>query len=81
MAARIKSRAIERCGVLLKEYDGRPTNATKQTNGSDNLISRYQAGHNAGLSDRQINTAVRVANLPKDQFEAPSGSSSAKGSA
>jgi hypothetical protein len=69
LADRIQARAVRRCGELLKQFDGRPQNAAKQMDGSDHLISRAEAGSNAGMSERQIKTAVRVANVPADQFE------------
>ena len=31
--------------------------------------SQAQAGTEAGMSERQIKTAVRVSNVPKDEFE------------
>jgi hypothetical protein len=49
--------------------DARPQNAAKQKNGNGHLISRYEAGENAGMSGRQIKTAVRVANVPQGRFE------------
>jgi hypothetical protein len=67
---RIKARAIRRCGELLRQYDARPQNAAKQTDGAVPLISRSDAGANAGLSERQVKTAVRVANVPEEEFEA-----------
>lgn len=44
-------------------------------NRSDNFdagdkISRDEVKERSGLSDRQITTALRVANIPQDQFEA-----------
>lgn len=32
-------------------------------------FSRYEAGEQAGMGERQIKTAVRVANVPEDRFE------------
>lgn len=69
-AERIQARAIRRCGELLKAYDARPQNHKKQNNGTDVLISQKKAAANAGLSQRQKETAVRVGNVPKQQFEA-----------
>jgi hypothetical protein len=57
MAVRIQARAIRRCGELLNQIEaskgGRPT----------------QAAREAGLSEWQQKTAVRVANVPEQQFE------------
>lgn len=63
-ADRIQARAIRRCGELLKQFDGRPANAEKQSDGADTLISQRQAADEAGLSKHQQVTAVRVANVP-----------------
>src|ERR1051325_4050498 len=68
MAVKIQARAIRRGGELLKEYDARPLNA-KQSNGNGTLISQRDAAKDAGLSKRKQVTAVRVANVPSEQFE------------
>ncbi len=70
-ALRIQSRAIRRCGELLQTFQtgpqgGRPK---KNTDGSDG-VSQRQAAEAAGMSVRQELTAVRVANVPADDFEA-----------
>jgi hypothetical protein len=67
---RIKARATQRCGELLKEIEpkkgGRPkTGADTDTNSS----VRKKAANAAGLSRRQAVTAVRVANVPAQEFE------------
>jgi hypothetical protein len=69
LADRIQARAVRRCGELLKQFDARPNNASNQSVGTDTLISRQDAARNAGLSDRQRVTAVRVANVPADDFD------------
>jgi len=46
-ADRIQARAIRRASELLSQFDARPDNAKKQTDGSDHLISRYEAGKEA----------------------------------
>jgi hypothetical protein len=73
-AVRIQARAIKRCGELLRQIapapggrpsakpDGKPMPAPAQ-------VSRSQAAKQAGLSSRQKNTALRVANVPEDEFE------------
>jgi hypothetical protein len=70
LADRIQARAVRRCGELLKQFDGRPLNSAKQADGGDALTSRREAAANAGMSKDQQVTAVRVANVPADQFEA-----------
>jgi hypothetical protein len=67
-ARRIKARAVERTGELLKEIVP-ATGAHRKNDGAD-ILSRKDAAREAGLSDRQRVTAIRVANIPKDQFEA-----------
>lgn len=78
MAVRIQARAIRRCGELLKEIEsarggnrggGRPSNNGNQKEGALPLVSRTQAARDAGLSEHQQKTALRVANVPVQQFE------------
>jgi len=66
MATRIKARAIRRCGELLKQIEP-ATGAHLKRDGGD-PFSRTQAAQDAGLSERQHKTALRVANVPEDQF-------------
>jgi hypothetical protein len=65
MADRIQARAIRRCGELLKLVEpskgGQPTR-----NGGG--TSRTKAAQEAGLSKRQKDTALRVANVPEHEF-------------
>jgi hypothetical protein len=71
MAVRIRARAIRRSGELLKQFDARP-NTLKQNavnDGGDSFGSRRQMAQQAGMSERQQVTAVRVANVPEDDFE------------
>jgi len=68
-ADRIQARAVRRCGELLKQFDGRGVNQyTKDDEGT--LITQKQAASDAGLSDHQRVTAVRVANVPEPDFDA-----------
>lgn len=69
-AMRIQGRAVHRAGELLKEYDGRGRPPLENTAPSDGNLSQREAADRAGMSERQQLTAVRVANVPKDQFEA-----------
>lgn len=67
-ADRVQARAIRRCGELLKQFDGRG----RPSENSDGAvsISQKQAARDAGISERQQVTAVRVANVPSEVFEA-----------
>lgn len=64
-ADRIKARAIRRCGMLAKRIkpkqgartDLRPT------------ATRGSTANGAGVSARQLKTALRVASVPEDSFE------------
>lgn len=67
MAERIQSRAINRCGELLKQVDGRGNN--QHSVGAHTTLSQRQAAKDANLSKHQQVQAVRVANIPRDQFE------------
>lgn len=73
MATRIRDRAIRRAGELLKQIEpskgGRPSETRGATGPSFEPSSRKEAGEAAGMSDRQIKTAIRVANVPDEQFE------------
>lgn len=69
-AARIKARAIRRCGELLKLYEsggGRPSKTGVVDHTS--FPSQKQAGTEAGLSKHQQVTAIRVANVSEEEFE------------
>ena len=80
---RIQARAIRRCRELLRSIlaqiggaragagrpaltDGAATEATVHQGTAD---SRSQAARDAGLSDRQRKTALRVANIPATTFD------------
>jgi hypothetical protein len=68
LATRIKARAIRRCGQLLNEIeakDGRPKNCM-----GAHTVNRSEAAETAGLSRNQKVTALRVANVPEQEFEA-----------
>ena len=70
-ATRIKARATRRCGELLQETEpskgGSKTH--KGTRDAAGLSTRTSAATTAGLSERQGKTALRVAAVPKDEFE------------
>ena len=64
LADRIQARAVRRAGELLKQLDARGDHM--KNDGAD--ISRSSAARDAGMSDRQRVTALRVANIPEEQF-------------
>lgn len=66
LADRIQARAVRRCGELLKQYDAR---GDHRRNDGTVISSQRQAATDAGMSERQRVTAVRVANVPADKFE------------
>jgi hypothetical protein len=72
MCRRNQARAIERCGEILKTIPAaKGGHAVTPTAAADSggPVGRMQAGRDAGMSNRQTVTALRVANVPKDQFE------------
>jgi hypothetical protein len=68
MATRIQARAIRRCGELLREFESATGAHLKST--GDHTLSRKQAAKQAGLSKYQKDTAIQVANVPSEEFEA-----------
>lgn len=72
MADRIQARAIRRCGELLRqvESDKGGYHGNYAHDATDTRITRTQAATQAGLSERQKVTALRVANVPQSEFEA-----------
>jgi hypothetical protein len=71
MADRIQARAIKRCGDLLREIESRPMANLKQfrKEGNHPSVSRTQAARDAGLSEHQQKTAIRVSRIPDDEFQ------------
>ncbi len=70
-ADRIQARAIRRCGELLKQFQTGPKGGRPEKNDDGTVtVSQKQAAQDAGLSERQRVTAVRVANIPEPDFEA-----------
>src|SRR5262249_44021456 len=73
LADRIQARAVRRCGELLKQFDGRQgqnlPGAKSDAAVTLNALTQREAAEAAGLSKRQQVTAVRVANVPVEQFE------------
>lgn len=72
MAQRIRARAIRRAGELLKQIEPGQGFRTdlEPSAASGTKLTRKQAAQDAGMSDRQKNTALRVANVPEAEFEA-----------
>ncbi len=68
MADRIQARAVQRCGQLLKTFNAPGARTDKPNNGTV-VRSQKEAATQAGMSQRQRETAVRVANVPPEQFE------------
>lgn len=66
MAQRIRARAMRRAGELLKQVNGKGNN--QHTDGSDSKLAQSDLARQAGMSERQQVTAVRVANIPEPQF-------------
>lgn len=60
MATRIKARAIERCGDLLREFDAPKTGRPKSKGGAPPTSPRQRAAAAAGLSRDQTKQALRV---------------------
>jgi hypothetical protein len=69
-ALRIQARAIRRCGELLKTFQNPGARTDQPTVGTDERLTQRQAAAGAGMSERQELTAVRVANVPVEDFEA-----------
>lgn len=81
LAKRIHGRAIRRCGQLMKELEPKHGANTPPRNGAKGpeadragtrpiqVLTRKAAGEAAGLSDSQRKTAIRVANVPAEDFE------------
>jgi hypothetical protein len=70
MADRIQARAIHRAGELLKAIPLAHGANQNITDGADTkVLTRKDAAREAGLSERQQNTALRMASIPRDEFE------------
>jgi hypothetical protein len=66
LATRIQLRAVRRCGELLKAIA--PAKNQHDAREGDRP-GRTQAANDAGLSERQRKTALRVASIPEEEFE------------
>jgi hypothetical protein len=70
MAERIQARAVRRCGELLKAVPSGQGSKNQHGELRDHAVTRQKAARDAGLSERQKVTALRVATLPAPDFEA-----------
>src|SRR6266849_5225483 len=71
MAMRIRARAIQRCGELLKEVESAGGANLPNVGGGDApAIGRFATAKFAGLARDQTVAALRVANVPKDELDA-----------
>lgn len=64
-AARIRANAMRRAGELLKQFNASGNNQHKE----GNLHTQKKAAEEAGFSEHQTKTAVRIANIPEAEFE------------
>ena len=70
-AHRIKLRAERRCGELLLEIEkAQGANQNIRDGGDPKVKTRKDAAKQAGLSERQRKNAIRLARIPKEDFEA-----------
>jgi hypothetical protein len=70
MATRIRDRAIRRAGELLKQIEpAKPGPKPEIGMGDHTQLGRQAAGEQAGLSKHQQVQAIRVANVPDQDFE------------
>jgi hypothetical protein len=71
MADRIQARALRRAGELLKRIEPAKTGPKQELDtGAHTQLGRQAAAGRAGMSRHQTATAVRVANVPAEKFEA-----------
>jgi len=68
-ATRISARAIRRCGELLETFN-KGVGAPRKNGAGAHPITQRQAAEQAGMSEHQEKQAVRVANVPAEDFEA-----------
>jgi hypothetical protein len=70
LADRIQARAVRRMGELYKSFNAQGQRTDKLIDGAVNKLSQKEVRESAGISERQAATAVRVANVPAEKFEA-----------
>jgi hypothetical protein len=69
LSDRIQARAVRRMGELLKQFDARGAHM-KNDGAVNSHPSQREVAERAGVSERQRATAIRVANVPEEKFEA-----------
>lgn len=69
MATRIRDRAIRRAGELLQQIDGRGGDRSKSEDAHTSALTQAEAAREAGLSKHQQVQAVRIANIPREDFD------------
>lgn len=69
MADRIQARAVRRAGEILKTFKSPGGRPSETRDGTVPSLSQQAMARDAGMSERQRKTAVRVANVPAEQFE------------
>lgn len=67
-AIRIRARAVDRQGALLKLIEPNK-GGDRKSKGAHKPFDRKAAAKQAGLSPAEQKTAIRVNNVPRDQFE------------
>lgn len=67
-AMRIRARAIQRAGELIREFEA-AKRGPKLDVRADTQLGRFASAERAGLSRKQTVTALRVANVPRDEFD------------
>lgn len=70
LAMRIQARATQRCGELLKQIPSGQGSRNQHKQPPVGTVTRQQAADDAGMSERQRVTALRVAAVPRESFEA-----------
>lgn len=67
---RIRHRAVRRAGELLKQIEPQQGARTdiEPTDAADSKLTRTEVARQAGMSERQQVTAIRVANIPEEDF-------------
>jgi hypothetical protein len=68
MAVRIQARAQRRCGELLKQIPRADESTRYGQEGTLPPVTRTQAAADAGLSEHQRKTALRLASIPEPEF-------------
>lgn len=69
MADRIQARAIQRAGAILKEIEKAQGTNQNIREGDYPKVTRTSTAQDAGLSDYQRKTALRVAGIPERKSE------------